>query len=172
MTAMSLVVTTLSYLTWLMTPALAEEKTDKATQADLVAKQFATELLLEPNSIAAMKLTAVPFLEIEQGQEQKPKIIETSADLEKRIRAVVKSFGEIGSGERPRIKKIYDASHQLPDLPLPLDKISKEVFNAKTDRAIAVELTQDGRFPFTLLTFVSWREDRPKVVGYGFYYAR
>jgi len=154
-------------LIWLASPAAAQEKADKATRAKLEAEKFAKAFIQDKNVVEATKLTTAPFLVIEQGREQNPKKIEKSADVEKQLQAVVKRHEEIGIRARVTIAKVDDASGDVQ-----LDRSTKEVFNPKTDRIFVVRFAQNGGFPFELLTLVAWREDQPKVIGYGLYFSR
>jgi hypothetical protein len=153
-------------LIWLAAPVPAQEKVDKAKMAKFAAEKFAKEFIQDKNVVAAMKLTSAPFLEIEQGREQKPKKIEKSADVEKQLREVVKRHDEIGIRAKVTISKVREASADV------LDKSTKEVFDSKTDRIFVIQFTQDGGFPFELLALVGWRDDQPKVIGYGLYFSR
>lgn len=153
-------------LTWHSQNAAAQEKGDNAKLAKLVAETFAKEFIQDKNVEAAMKLTSVPFLQIEQGREQKPKRIEKSAGVQKQIQEIVKRHDEIGIRAKVTITKVNDVSGEVQ-----LDKSTNEVFNAKSDRAFIIRFTQDGGFPFDLLTLVGWREGRPKVSDSGFFFS-
>lgn len=147
--------------------AAAQEKGNKADMAKVVAGKFAKDFIQDKNVAEAMKLTSVPFLEVEQGRERSPKKIEKSADVKKRLESVVKRHDEIGIRAKVTIAKVQDASADVQ-----LDKSTKDVFDAKTDRIFVISFVQNGGFPFELLTLVSSREDKSKVIGFGLYFSR
>lgn len=155
-------------LVWLVLTAVAQEKMDQGKQAQQLSERFATELLVKKDAVEATKLTTVPFVEIVQGREDKPTLIKKSADVEKQFQAVVEDHEKLGIRRKVKIEKVYDA----PEDVVLLEKIPEGVFNDKTDRIIAIDLTQEGGFAFGLLTLVSWRKEEPKVIGYGIYFSR
>src|SRR5262245_13700918 len=107
----------------LLPPAVAQEKADKGAMAKIIAEQFAKKFIQDKNAAEAMELTSVPFLAIEQGREQRPKRIGKFADVEKRIRAVLKQHDENGIRGKVTIAKVDDAPGAVQ-----LGNASKEVF--------------------------------------------
>lgn len=170
MSSRNLFVTTTMIVLWLQAAALAQEKTSEDEKAKIVGEKFAKALLVEKNLKEAAKLTAVPFLDILQGREEKPRRLENAEDVKTLMTVVVKDHKALGIKKKVTLARvdILAPDKVNPRLKKPLD----DIFKKKAGRVIQANFIQDDALPFTLTIVIGWREDEAKVVGYGLYFLK
>jgi hypothetical protein len=154
---------------WPAPAPVAQEKADQLDeQAKAVAEKFTRALVIDIKVDSVMTLVAVPYISFSRDPKE-----ETKLQVLNKIDDVRKQFLAAMEGKKPLTGKLtireviaYEkatAEHKPPEeVRKALDEALK-----KTDRIVRVRLgdKDDGRYA-EVITFVSWREGQPKVVGY------
>jgi len=161
------VLTTLGAL-GLASAAVAQEKTDKLDeQAKAVAEKFTKAFVVDMKVDSVMKLVAVPYISIsgDPKEEKKLQVLNKVEDVRKQFLAAMEGkkplTGKLVFKEIITYEKLTAKEKPPEEFRKALDEVLK-----KSDRIVTVRLGEkdDGSYA-EVITFVSWRDGEPKVVG-------
>jgi hypothetical protein len=154
---------------WLASSSVAQEKPDKLDeQAKAIAEKFTRAFLMDMKVDDVMKLVAVPYISFsaDPNEEKKVQVLSKADDVRKRFLVAMEAkkplTGKLTFKEVVAYEKAAAEEKPPEELRKALDEVLK-----KTDRIVKVRLgeKEDGSF-VEVITFVSWRDGQPKVVGY------
>jgi hypothetical protein len=160
---------------WLASAAAAQETTAKQDEdAKVVAEKFTKAFVVDTSVDSVMKLVAAPYLQIGSGDprdEKAPKVINNLDDVRKFFVKILEGRKSIEGKLTFQEVISYESLMAKEKVPPEMRKILDEVMK-NSDRMVKMRLnSEDGGYA-EVISFVSWRDGQPKVVGYRLGFAK
>jgi hypothetical protein len=154
---------------WLAPASVAQEKSEKLDdQAKTVAEKFTKAFVTDMKVDSVMKLVGVPYLYFGDNpkDEKNAQVLNKVDDVKKHILAAME-------GKKPVTAKLSVKEVITYEKAIAKEKPPEELLKAlelvlkKTDRIVKVRLGEKDNDNYVeVITFVSWRDGQPKVVGH------